>query len=276
MDDLLLYKNSPIRYRRFGTGSKMAFCIHGYGQDAGSFSILEKFAGDKYSFYAIDLPFHGQTTWKEGLNFNSSDLLNILNELPGFSGRQITLIGYSLGGRIALSLYEAIPQQVEKMILLAPDGLKVNFWYWLTTQTSAGNRLFQFTMEHPGWFFTFLKTVNKLGLVNASVFKFVNHYIGDKEVRSRLYERWTAFRKLKPSLKEIKTEIRQYHTPVQLIYGKYDRIILPSRGEEFRKGIEDQCSLKVINSGHQILQENNIREILPVLLDDKKQHSVFK
>ncbi|MCC7401443.1 MAG: alpha/beta hydrolase [Chitinophagaceae bacterium] len=267
MDKLFIrYKDSRIHYRLFGAGSKIVLCFHGYGQDADSFSFLEKYAGTGYRFYAIDLPFHGKSEWNQDLNFNTADLLAILEEIPGFKSQQIILIGYSLGGRVALSLYENIPERTERMTLLAPDGLKVNLWYWLTTQTTPGNKLFRFTMKYPGWFFTFLKTINKLGMVNSSVFKFVNYYIGRAEARSQLYNRWTAFRKLKPSLKNIKSEIRQYKTPVQLIYGKYDRIILPVIGRKFQKGIENYCTLRVINSGHQVLRENYIKEILPFLL----------
>lgn len=267
MEDLpLSYKNSRTHYLCFGSGKKIAVCFHGYGQTADTFGFLEKYAGDDYRFYAIDLPFHGKSEWNEGLNFTTTDLLNILQEIPGLLDQEMTLIGFSLGGRVALSLYETIPDQVEKLILMAPDGLKVNFWYWLTTQTSLGNKLFAFTMRYPGWFFAFLKLINKAGLVNSSIFKFVNYYIGNKEVRNQLYDRWTTFRKLKPLLENVKSDIHHYKTSVQLIYGKYDRIILPSRGKRFQKGIGDHCSLKIINSGHQVLHENHIKEILPALL----------
>ena len=152
------------------------------------------------------------------------------------------------------------------MVLLAPDGLKVNFWYWLSTQTWPGNKFFAFTLKHPGWFFGFLKILNKLKLVNASIFKFVNYYIGDKEVRRLLYARWTTLRKLKPRLKKIKSLINNNKTSVRLVYGMHDRIILSSVGEKFRKGIEDHCTLSVIHSGHQVLHEKHVQEILPALL----------
>ncbi len=270
---LLAYKHSEISYYRFGSGNKPAICFHGYGEDAVTFAFLKKYAGAEYSFYSIDLPFHGQTKWNEGLLFTLKDLQQIIEEILMLDHielnkikPELTLLGFSLGGRIALRLYEAIPGQIKKLLLMAPDGLKVNFWYWLTTQTWLGNRLFSFTMKHPGWFFTFLKILKKLGFVNASIFKFVNYYIGDTEVRKQLYNRWTSLRKLKPGIKQIKSLILQYKTPIHLIYGKHDRIILPVRGEKFRKGIEDYCSLEVIHSGHQVLHEKHIEEILPALL----------
>ncbi|HKB44967.1 MAG TPA: alpha/beta hydrolase [Chitinophagaceae bacterium] len=269
----LQYKNSTINYYRFGSGPRVAICFHGYGEDATTFGFLEKFAGNYYSFISIDLPFHGKTKWNEGLNFTHKDLVEILKEISEFKNNgpktinhKLTLLGFSLGGRIALSIYQAMPEQIEKIILLAPDGLKVNFWYWLATQTWLGNRLFYFTMKHPGWFFSFLKILNKLNLVNTSIFKFVNFYIGDKDVRQLLYQRWMVLRKLKPGIKKIKSFIQKNDTKTRLIYGIHDRIILPARGEKFRKEIEKQCTLAVIHSGHQILYENHAEEILPALL----------
>lgn len=269
----LSYRDSQVSYLRFGSGPRNALCFHGYGEEAGSFAFLDKYAGDLYTFYSIDLPFHGKTEWKEGLNFSPSDLLEIVNNilfkenprLPAADCR-LSLLGFSLGGRIALSLYQLVPARIDKLILLAPDGLKMNFWYWLSTQTWMGNRFFGFTMKHPGWFFGFLQLLNKLGLVNASIFKFVNHYIGDQQVRRSLYTRWTTLRKLKPAIKKIRTAIRENNTVTRVLYGQHDRIILSSVGDRFKKGIEDQCIITVIKSGHQVLHEKHIAEILPALL----------
>jgi pimeloyl-ACP methyl ester carboxylesterase len=175
-------------------------------------------------------------------------------------------MGYSLGGRMALGLYEMNSSMTRRLILLAPDGLKVNFWYWLSTQTWLGNRIFRYTMYHPAWFFAMLKIFNRLGFVNASIFKFVNYYIGDAGVRQQLYARWTALRKVRPGIGVIKKNIPAFRTRVHLIYGRHDRIILPSVGEKFRKGIESFSHISIINSGHQVLQEKHVGEILPALL----------
>ncbi len=269
----LNYRNSAIGYYRFGSGPRVAVCFHGYGEDASMFGFLAKYAGSQYTFYSIDLPFHGKTEWKEDLNFSHKNLVQIVKEIlclenqqPETSSQKLTLIGFSLGGRAALSLCQAIPEKVEKLVLLAPDGLKENFWYWLATQTRLGNKFFHFTMKHPGWFFGFLKILNKLRLVNASIFKFVNHYIGEAEVRQLLYARWTTLRKLKPDIKLIKTLARKNDIQIRLVYGMHDRIILSSVGERFKKGMDDNCRLSVIPSGHQVLNEKHINEILPALL----------
>lgn len=274
---VLSYKNSQVSYYRIGSGPNPAICFHGFGEEGTLYSFLEKYADDQYTFYSIDLPFHGKTEWQEGLLFTHNDLKLIIHEIleqnnlkphptSGGTNLQYTLLGFSLGGRIALSFYQAQPECIKKIILLAPDGLRVNPWYWFATQTWIGIKIFELSMKYPGWFFGFLKAVNKLGFVNASVFKFVNHYISNKEARQLLYQRWTTLRKLKPDLAKIRLYIRQYKTQTRLIYGKYDRIILPVRGENFKKGIEEFCTLTVIDSGHQVVHENHVKQILPALL----------
>ena len=278
---LLRYKNSDIAWYRFGSGPWVSVCFHGYGEDGTSFEFLDKYAGTQYSFIAIDLPFHGKTNWKEGLDFTASDLLQILEVIlrgnnhkqetinpvrpdhPG--GHKLTLLGFSLGGRMALSLYQSIPARIERLVLLAPDGLKVNGWYWLATQTWLGNRFFAFTMKRPSWFFFFLKVLNKLKLVNSSIFKFVNYYIGDAGMRRSLYARWTTLRKIKPRLSRIKEQVKESKTTTRLLYGQHDRIILSSVGEKFRKGIEEDCIITVIPSGHQVLHEKHARDIVAAL-----------
>ena len=262
----LTYRNSTIGYYRFGSGPKTAVCFHGYGEEAAIFGFLANYAGNQYTFYSIDLPFHGKTEWSDELTFTATDLQQIVAQIIDNPNPKFTLLGFSLGGRVALSLYQTTPEKIEKIILLAPDGLKINSWYWLATQTWLGNKFFALTMKKPGWFLGFLKLLNKLKLINASIFKFVNYYIGDAEVRRLLYTRWITLRKLKPHLQKIKNLIRENKIPVRLVYGKHDRIILSSVGEKFRRGIEEYCTLTVIHSGHQVLHEKHVEEILPALL----------
>lgn len=178
---------------------------------------------------------------------------------------KLSLLAFSLGGRLALHFYQQMPQQINKLVLLAPDGLKVNAWYWLATQTWLGNKFFALTMRKPGWFFGLLKLMNRFKLINSSIFKFTNYYIGDTTVRQQLYNRWTTLRKIKPDLTAIKELVQQNKTPVRLVYGLHDRIILSSVGEKFRKGIEEHCNLTVIPSGHQVLHEKHAEEIVAAL-----------
>jgi pimeloyl-ACP methyl ester carboxylesterase len=177
------------------------------------------------------------------------------------------VMGYSMGGRVSLSLLEKAPERIKKLVLVAPDGLRLNPWYWLATQVSPGRRLFKWTMSHPGWFFFILRAGNALKLVNPSIYKFVAHYIDHPQVRQDLYIRWTSLRNFRPRTSIVKAIIRQRQVPVRILYGRFDRIIRVERGQRFQKGIEASCRLTVLPAGHQLLRINHLDILLSLLKD---------
>jgi pimeloyl-ACP methyl ester carboxylesterase len=250
-------RNSRIHYRCWGTGRRLVFAFHGYGESAAAFTFLGEAMSDDCTLVAIDFPFHGLTEWNEGLFFDPADLLLILQSIGSALSHlpKWWLLGYSMGGRIALQFLQDNPQLVDKLVLLAPDGLKLNAWYWLATQTRLGNILFRATMQRPGWLFLLLRVGNALQLVNPSVYKFTVQYIHNSPVRQELYTRWTTMREFRPRLAVIAAIIREKQLPVRLVYGRYDRIIRWESAEKFRKrGIAGTCHLTLLPTGHQLLR----------------------
>jgi pimeloyl-ACP methyl ester carboxylesterase len=262
------YQSSRISYICYGRGPRLLLCFHGYGESAASFAFLEEALHDDFTVIAIDLPFHGDTDWKEGLYLDPAQLLSIVEAivagLPGtYDGW--TLLGYSMGGRVALTLFQLAPDKISRLVLLATDGLQMNPWYWIATQTRAGNRLFRWTMKRPGWLFFLLRTGHVLRVVNPSIFKFTAHYIDDDQVRENLYIRWTTMRGFRPHLPAIGALIRSRGIPVQLLYGSYDRIIRWERGERFRRPNAPFCQLTLLTAGHQLLQPKFLDVIVKAL-----------
>lgn len=262
-----------VAYQVHSRGRRLLVCLHGYGESGAHFAFLAKEpALADYSILAIDLPWHGGTIWKEGIDFTPEDLSHILEQIVEKEGLMkewqagIELLGFSLGGRVALSMMTVLPVPVNRLVLLAPDGLKLNFWYWLATQTWLGSRLFAATMRHPGWFFALLKAFNRLGWVNSSIFKFVRYYIGNPEVRRQLYQRWMGLRRFRPDLKGTKSQLQKSGTQLRLLYGRHDRIILPIHGEKFIRGLESQAQCRLIESGHQLLHDKHAADIVQALL----------
>ncbi len=262
------FGNSRIHYSYWGTGGRLLLCFHGYGESAASFAFLGEALGGDFTILAIDLPYHGQTKWDDGLYLSPQDLLHVLEQIA----RQFPLdqqawwcLGYSMGGRVALQLFELAPDRIGRLVLLATDGLQMNFWYWLATQTTAGNKLFHWTMKRPGWLFFLLRAGHVLRVVNPSIYKFTAHYVDDAQVRENLYARWTTMRGFRPDLAAIGRFIRQYETPVRLLYGNYDRIIRWERGERFCRPNAAYCSLTLLPAGHQLLQAKFLEVIAKAL-----------
>ena len=257
----LTYKQSTIHYLQFNGGNELLVCLHGFGERAESFLPLVPVLVEKYTIVAIDMPFHGRSVWNEGLDITVQDIAAIINNIPALQQKQFLLMGYSMGGRIALHLYQQLPHRILQLILLAPDGLKVNGWYWLATQNKYGNKLFRHVMKNPGAFFSSTRLLKNARLINTGVYNYVHQYLQQENKRQELYNIWTAMRNIRPNIPLIKTLIARNHTPVIFIYGAHDRIIRYARGNKFCKNLEQYCVVHVLPCGHRLLQEKNVAAI---------------
>lgn len=257
----ITYRQSRIHYHRFGSGPTYICCFHGYGEDGSRFGIFEKELGDGYTLIAIDLPFHGRTEWNEGLLLKATELLEIIDMIIP-KGSSIVLMGYSMGGRVCLQLLESFPNRFHQLVLMAPDGLHKNPWQRLATQTRIGNRIFAFSMKYPGWMFVLMRIFGSLGLFNKSIIRFVHHYLDHAHERKILYQRWTTMRFFRPSLPNLKKIIAKHKIPLQLIFGKYDRVIVSSHGYRFQQEIDTWVTVTELSAGHHLLQEKHKKDLL--------------
>ena len=258
----LKFKNSVIHYYKFGHGPRTLFCLHGYGREAKDFLFLEKHIENKYVAYAIDLPFHGETKWKEKLLFTDKDLLQIFELVCGNTNK-FSLLGYSMGGRVVLHLLSTCPQRIHNVALLAPDGLHVNFWYALATRTTVGNLLFRKTIAGPGWLFQIVARGGRLNVYNRSILKMVRQYLHTPNQRILLYRRWTTMRRFRPAVNKIKRHSTRYKIPVSILFGASDYVILTKHGDKL-KG-EPYVTIQTVAAGHQLIREKFAPQIVKLL-----------
>jgi len=262
----ITYKNSSIHYCLYGSGQKLLFCFHGYGEDAESFACLEEKLGSDYTLIAIDMPFHGETIWKEGLNFEPLELVEIIRQITGklfnqSTNQLINLLGYSMGGRIALHLLQLIPGVITRAVLVAPDGLHKSLWYSFSTQTYIGNKVFKHAMYKPARLFWLLKQGERFKLAHPSIIKVAHYYLDDAEERIKLYERWTTMRRFKPNPGLLKKIIARYNIPVRFLFGKHDGIIVSGRSDILRDDARN-VQVHVIEAGHRLMQQKYSDEIV--------------
>ncbi|MBL7798722.1 MAG: hypothetical protein JNJ90_19650, partial [Saprospiraceae bacterium] len=69
-----------IHCLRFGEGPQLLVALHGFGDRARLFAILEEALSERYTVVAIDLPFHGQTEWPNR-TFSKADLLAVVRQI---------------------------------------------------------------------------------------------------------------------------------------------------------------------------------------------------
>lgn len=266
----LKYPHSTFHYQQYGNGPKLLFCFHGYGRDAQTFYFFDGILGRQYTVIAIDLPFHGQTQWDKELTFHPNYLIQVIQQIRTTLQKEkekFSLMGFSMGGRIALHLTQILHKHVERLVLIAPDGLRFNFWNFVATQTWLGNKLLNYTIHNPAWFLKILDFAERTKLANRSITSFVHYYMDDEQQRLVLYRRWTTMRMFRPKLYKIKRVINKHKLKVRMMFGRYDNIIPLQGGEIFFTGIEENTLLKVVDLGHNLLNEGNARRIAELFND---------
>ena len=265
----ITHRNSTIHYRQFGNGAKLLFCFHGYGRESYTFSFLERYLGQQYTIVAIDIPFHGLTQWKDELIFQPKYLTHFVQEIAASVDKEnskFSILGFSMGGRIALHLTQLMTERVEKLILLAPDGMSFNFWRWFGSETWLGSKLLSYTIRNPSWIAWVINKAEKWKIISRSLADFVSYYIHDEESRVILYRRWISMRKFSPSLGKLKKLIAQNKIGVRMMFGSFDRIIPYQGGERFRNGLEEFATLEVVEAGHNLLNEVHARRIVQLII----------
>ena len=92
-----------------------ALLVHGFAGTAGSWDAVSALLDRKrYRPLAVDLRGHGQTAGASPISF---DLC--ISDLLAAAPQRFTLVGYSMGGRIALQLALAAPERVERLVLVS-------------------------------------------------------------------------------------------------------------------------------------------------------------
>jgi len=91
--------------------------LHGWALNLRVWDSLVVELRDRFRLITIDLPGHGRSTWGPGHGTPAAQAWLIHQTLEEISARY-SLLGWSLGGQIALDLAAATPGQVNRLVLV--------------------------------------------------------------------------------------------------------------------------------------------------------------
>ena len=112
-----------IYYQKHGKGSDLIM-LHGWKNDVSSFWEVTNLLKDQFTIWLIDLPGFGRSDIPKKA-FSVSDYSNIIKEfIEKLEIEKPTLLGHSVGGRIALKLASQNPQILDKLILEDSAGIR--------------------------------------------------------------------------------------------------------------------------------------------------------
>ena len=119
----LNYYYRQRRWRRV-TAAMPILLIHGIGDSAATWALVEESVATLHDVYAVDLPGHGFSGLPSGRSYatvqeNVAALTQFIAEVIG---RPALLVGNSLGGLLAVRLASTAPQWVAGAVLINPGG----------------------------------------------------------------------------------------------------------------------------------------------------------
>ena len=243
----------------------MLVAFHGYGNDAFLFSTFVPYLEEEFTFVSIDLPYHGGTAWEKPDPFTKEMLKElILGMMQQFDVKQLSLLGYSIGGRICLCIAELLPRSVDQCVLIAPDGLVFNPFYHFVTRNKIGSALFHSFLSKD----KNLRLIDRLQqykLIDSARHRFIMHYLKTPDDRRQLLHRWQVLSLLVPDHKRLKQRITRHSIPISIYMGERDSVIPLAKAKQFMKGLTG-ATLNVLNKGHRVMDEETIPLIAQTLI----------
>ena len=100
------------------SGSPVVFC-HGLFGQGRNWTSVAKVLADEHRTLLVDLPHHGRSPWSEQFDYVevADQLIDLLREQYGDDDR-VTLVGHSMGGKVAMVATLRAPELVRRLCVV--------------------------------------------------------------------------------------------------------------------------------------------------------------
>jgi pimeloyl-[acyl-carrier protein] methyl ester esterase len=235
-----------VLYSESGGGNDAAplVLLHGWGMNLRVFDPLRAALGTTQRVIAIDLPGHGASPWTADSS-PPQQLAAIAAMLP----RATTLLGWSLGGQLALQLAREPTLEVRRLVLLATSPRFVRAPDWPHGMAAATLRQFAAQLERdPDRTIADFLELQVRGSVDAAAVMATLQ----SALRSHGAAQPAALRAGLAMLEhnDLRELARQVQIPALVITGQYDRVTPPQAGEALAQLLPHAQLLQLRRAGH--------------------------
>ncbi len=228
-----------------GEKNNWVVAFYGYGQSADVYKDFFEQIKDSHNLLIVDNPMQNYSEPIQLIDFK-----DYLNEV--FSKNKIVTfqsVSYSMGSRLNLYLPLLFAEKLEKIILIAPDGITYNFWNRVAISTPWGGSIFNFFVENGNVYLNTLLFFHKIGIVNKSLYAFSKWNMRDEQRRKNVFNAWMNMRFFRPKLKEVNTSLEKNNIKLISYFGKNDPVIPLS--------VQRKCARNFPKGEHEILDTDH-------------------
>lgn len=248
-----------MHYHKQGNGAHALITFHGFGQSGRDMFPVLGYAKDLYTCYHVDIFFHGLSHWHEQIDVLTPShwraLFSALLDKEDID--RFSLAAYSMGGKFALATVMEFAPKIDRIYLIAPDGIKTSLWYSLATYPLFFQRYFRSMIINPQRFFSLVEWAHRFGWIDTGMVRFVKNEMNSKKKRRRVYHSWVVFRKLYFPLEAVGDMLVEHGIGLFMVTGKYDKIIRTSDMHRLLVHVPHAKSVEV-ESGHNQLVNKSI------------------
>lgn len=118
----IIIRGTKLRVLKKGSGSSLIY-LHGYNYDIEWHDVLEELSKN-YTVYRIDHPGFNYSEENDGIDTVQDLAFFYLDIIDKFQLKDITLMGSSLGGWLAMEIGVIVPDKIAKLILIDAYGIR--------------------------------------------------------------------------------------------------------------------------------------------------------
>ena len=254
-----------VHYR--DTGDKalpVLVLLHGFGSSLHTWDDWSAVLDKNYRVVRLDLPGFGLTGGAPDDKYSDqADVERLEDFLKALGITECSIIGHSMGGKIAWNFASTYPKQVQRLVLIAPDGFPV-------PGQVIGQRPYD-----VGWIGGLIQFVMPKFLVKKSL---ESAFYDPSNVTSELLDRYFDLLRAPSVRQAILERMRQTFTsdpverlqritaPTLLLWGEVDKMIPCVNSQDYARALPHSQVVILPKVGH-LLQEDSPQIALQVMQD---------
>jgi pimeloyl-ACP methyl ester carboxylesterase len=261
-----------VHYRDSGPSTAPAIVmLHGFGSSLQTWDAWSKTLESSHRVIRMDLTGFGLTGAAPDGNYSDeADVMRLEQFINALGVQEFTLMGHSMGGRIAWNYASANPAKVSRLVLLAPDG-------YPPQGQKIGDKPYD-----VGPIAEVIQWVMPKFLVKKSIEPaFFNPSLISDALVERYYDllraptvRQAILARMRQTINSDPVErLKKIQAPTLLLWGQGD-VMIPSRNsEDYEKAIKNSKVVVFPKAGHLLQEENPDLALTQVIefISDKAQ-----
>jgi pimeloyl-[acyl-carrier protein] methyl ester esterase len=227
-----------------GSGPDLVL-LHGWALHGGMWGPWLDQLGQHARLHVLDLPGHGRSAWPAGVR----DLAGLARAVYPCLPRDSAVLGWSLGGLVALELARRHPRQVSALVLIAttPKFLVGGGWEHGMRPTLLGEFAQGLASDHARTVQNFLALQARGDERHGATLRMLRRQLaahGAPDLRSLE----TGLAILRDA--DLREELPRIAQPALVIAGEHDRLTPPAAGLELAKALPAARYRLIERSGH--------------------------